>query len=217
MTRRRWVLLTVAVTGAVLYYAGWVATPPGPRSHRVFDPDRLADLELDMWRAYYAKARVRLFRGLVVSLHEQYRYPWAKAGRVAFHLARAAATFGDLRGDYNQVLPDLERAYSISKAWTGAGYDPAAVARAELAWWVARRIPGQNSPEQVGGLIADEHALLYDVPRERVLEAAILRARAGRLRDEGGDRADWDTVGRLLRESYRSLAAAVGPDAPARR
>jgi hypothetical protein len=209
MTRRRWVLVTVVLTGAAVYYVGWVARPAGPRSHRVFDPDRLAELEVDMWQAYYAKERVRLFRGLVVSLREQYRYPWAKAGRVAFHLARAAATFGDLRGNYEQVLPDLERAYTISKDWTGAAYDPAAVARAELAWWVARRIPGQNSPEQVGGLIADEYALLYDVPRDRVLEASVLRARAGRLRDEGAERADWATVGRLLRESYRSLATAV--------
>jgi hypothetical protein len=78
-----------------------------------------------MWKAYYAKARVRLFRGLVVSLHEHYRYPWAKASQMAFYLARAAARFGDLRGDYDQVLPDLERAYRIAGDWTGARYDPA--------------------------------------------------------------------------------------------
>jgi hypothetical protein len=27
--------------------------------------------------------------------------------------------------------------------------------RGELAWWIARRVPGQNSPELVGALIAD--------------------------------------------------------------
>jgi len=70
-------------------------------------------------------------------------------------------------------------------------------------------VPGQDSPEQVGGLIADLNALLYDVPRERVLDASILRARAGRLRDDGGPRADWAEVGRLLRDSYRALHAAV--------
>jgi hypothetical protein len=78
------------------------------------------------------------------------------------------------------------------------------------AWWVARRIPGQNSPEQVGALIAEEYALLYDVPRERVMTAAVLRARAGRLRDDGGDHADWPTVSRLLFESYRELHTALG-------
>jgi hypothetical protein len=209
MTRKRAVLLSLAALAGVFYYVGWVRVPPGPRSHRVFNADRLADLEVDMWKAYYAKERVRLFRLLVVSLHEQYRYSWARAARVAFLLARAASRFGDLRGDYEQVLPDLEKAYLISKEWTGSSYDPKAVARAELAWWVARRIPGQNSPEQVGALIAVENGLIYSLPPDRVLEASVLRARAGKLRDEGGEGADWAKVSELLRASYRELHRAV--------
>jgi hypothetical protein len=114
-----------------------------------------------------------------------------------------------MREGYETVLPDLERAYAIQKAWFHADYDPAAVARAELAWWVARRVPGQDSPDTVGALIAEENALIYGVPRERVLAASVLRARAGRLRDQGGDRADWPTVHDLLRQSFRELHAAV--------
>jgi hypothetical protein len=34
---------------------------------RVFDPDREAALEVDMWQAYYAHQNLRLFRGLVTS------------------------------------------------------------------------------------------------------------------------------------------------------
>lgn len=70
-----------------------------------------------------------------------------------------------------------------------------AIAKAELAWWVARRIPGKDSPENVGALIADLNAQFYGVPREKVLEASVLRARAGHMRDEGGP--------------YRSLHAGV--------
>ena len=150
-----------------------------------------------------------MFSDLVISLHEQNRYPWAKAGVVAYHLARAAATFATARDHYERMLPDLETAYAIERDWVHAGFDPAAVARAELAWWVARRIAGQNSAEQVGALIADEDALLYEVPRERVLPAALLRAQAGKLRDDGGEHADWATVSDLLTQSYRSLHAAL--------
>ncbi|HEY7476081.1 MAG TPA: hypothetical protein VH679_13775 [Vicinamibacterales bacterium] len=194
---------------AAAFYGVFIATPEGPRSLRAFDPDRTADLELDMWQAYYSGRNVRLFTDLVTLNHEQYRYTWARASQVGYHLARAASTFAKIRSDYEQVLPDLEAAYAIAKNWTQARFDPKAVARAELAWWVARRTPGQDSPEQVGGLIADLNALLYDVPRDRVLTASVLRARAGRLRDEGGERADWAEVGRLLKESYRALHAAV--------
>lgn len=208
MKRRRWLFFAVPFL-TVLIYAGCFVVPAGPRSLRAFDPVRTADLELDMWKAYYDERNLRLFTDLVILTHEQNRYPWSKAARASFYLARAASTFAKARDNYERVLPDLETAYRIARDWTHAGFDPAAVAKAELAWWVARRVPGQNSPEQVGGLIADLNALLYEVPREKVLEASILRARAGRLRDEGGQHADWTSVTALLRQSYQSLHAAV--------
>ena len=114
-----------------------------------------------------------------------------------------------MRSGYETVLPDLERAYEIAKDWTGESFDPEAVAKAELGWWVARRIPGQDSSEQIGRLIAEEYALLYQVPVARVLEASTLRARAGALRDEGGEHADWPEVSRLLVQSFRLLHEAV--------
>lgn len=208
LSRRRVLGVTAVLVGAAVVYVVWIP-PSGPRSLRVFDPDRMADLETRMWQSYYRKRKVRLFGELVTMLHEQYRYPWAKAVRAGFHLGRAAATFGDARGDYERVLPDLESGYAIAHDWTGAGFDPKAVAHAELAWWVARRQPGHDSPEQVGALIADEYALLYEVPRERVMAAALLRAQAGALRDRGGANADWAQVSELLHRSYRSLRAAM--------
>ena len=207
--RRRVIFVALLLIGLTLTRQIFFATPPGPRSLRVFDPDRTAALELDMWQAYYAKAKFRLFKDLVTMLHEQNRYPWAKATIAGFHLARAAATFGDARDNYERVLPDLERAYEIEKEWVHAGFDPKAVARAELAWWVARRMPGQNSAQQVGRLIAEENALIFEVPVDRVLEASTLRAHAGKLRDDGAENADWITVGQLLTDSYRKLHAAV--------
>ena len=209
MTRRS---MAGGVSFAVLalaVYGLFIATPPGPRSLTDFDPDRTAALEVDMWQAYYGGRNVRLFWDLVTLTHEQYRYPWAKAATSGFHLARAAAQFAGMHANYEQVIPDLERAYTIARDWTGASFDPAAVARAELAWWVARRQPGQDSPEQVGGLLADENALLYGVARSAVLDASVLRARAGKLRDNGGAHADWAEVSRLLVESFRSLHSAV--------
>jgi hypothetical protein len=188
---------------SVLTY-GLTATP-GPRTLRQFDPDRMADLELRMWQAYYAKERVRLFALLVTMLHEQNHYSWATAMHEGFFLARAAATFGDARAHYERVLPDLEHAYGIARDWLHAGFDPRDVARAELAWWVARRMPGQNSPERVGALMADAFALLYEVPRARVETAALLRARAAALRDAEAEQPDWPAVGRLLKDSYRTL------------
>lgn len=225
MTRKGWTATGLAaVTAAVLAYALTVP-PPGPRSIRAFDPDRTANLELRMWQAYYGKERVRLFALLVTLLREQYHYPWTTAVREGFHLARAAAAFGDMRcsappqgpddragadacaAQYAAVLPDLETAYRTAADWLRAGFDPRAVARAELAWWVARRIPGQNSPAHVGQLIADEYALLYEAPVADMVRSGLLRAEAGAMRDAQAARPDWPAIERLLIESYRDLRA----------
>jgi hypothetical protein len=201
------VVLLAILAGGV--YELFYDAPSGPRTLRSFDPDRTADLEADMWRRYYDHENIWLFADLTTMLHEQNRYPWAEAGVAAYHLTRAASTFSQTHTAYELLLPDLEAAYAIARDWTHAGFDPAAVAKAELAWWVARRIPGQDSPDQVGGLIADENALLYAVPRDRVLAASVLRARAGRLRDDSGANADWAAVSDLLHQSYRQLHDAV--------
>jgi hypothetical protein len=207
MKRGRALILFAILAAFVLAFA---LTPPrGPRSIRQFDPDRLASLEVRMWQSYYAKERARLFLLLVTLLREQYHYSWATATREGFHLARAASTFGDLRGGYDAVLPDLEAAYAQVRSWTDAGFDPRAVARAELAWWEARRIPGKNSPEQIGQLIAEEYALLYETSRERMAAPARLRAEAAALRDAHADKPDWTTIARLLQQSYRELRLAL--------
>jgi len=65
--------LVAAVLVTVLVAAVALIPPSGPRSLRVFDPDREAALEVDIWQAYYAHENLRLFRGLVTLLHEQYR------------------------------------------------------------------------------------------------------------------------------------------------
>ena len=65
------VLAAAALTAAAYFIV--VAAPPGPRSLRAFDPDRTAELEVDMWQASYLKQNWRLFRGLVLLTHEQSR------------------------------------------------------------------------------------------------------------------------------------------------
>jgi hypothetical protein len=203
-------VLGLALAGGA-YWGLAIQVPPGPRSARDFDPDRLAELEVDMWRAYYNGENVNLFRTLVTALREQFRYPWGKAGLAGYHLAKAASDFGKARENYERVLPHLEKAYGISREWTGAGFNPSEVARAELAWWVARREPSQRSPENVGRLIGVLYARFYELPEERVKEAGLLRARAAELRDRGGVNPNWPEIGRLLHESYRSLHAACQP------
>ena len=66
--RRRLLLLALVLVVGIGAFA--VTPPAGTRSMRQFYSTRMADLELAMWQAYYAKERVRLFALLVSMLHE---------------------------------------------------------------------------------------------------------------------------------------------------
>jgi hypothetical protein len=213
--RGRWVIAIVVL--AFVYWIVAVRAPSGDRSLRTFDPDQLADLEVGMWQAYYGKQKLTLFRLLVSSLRQQYHLSWQDSVSVGFRWADAAATFGDATGDYDKVLPDLERGYAIVRKATGGSFDKAAAARAELSWWTARRDPASGTGAQKNRVVAermtDAYALVYEVPRATVADAAKLRVEAADLRDRGADSTpatvDWKSVSWLLHESYRSLHSAL--------
>jgi hypothetical protein len=187
-----------------------------------FDPDRLASLETAMWKAYYRRQPARLFGLLIRALHEQAHVSWPRAVAAAVLLTKAAVGFARASGDYDRFAPDIAHGYHVL-GFRAARLDE--VARHELRWWVVRREIGLAAGEAAGDAITDLYAALYGVPRENVAEAGRLRGRAAEVRDRGAEadpdgqraagRAYWPEVARLLRESYRSLSAAVG-GSPAR-
>jgi hypothetical protein len=182
-----------------------------------FEPDRLALLELRMWKAYYRRQPARLFGTLVLGLREQAHVGWPRALVAAVFLTKAAVGFARATGEYERFAPDVSRGYR----WLGlpGNVDLEGVAREELHWWVVRREIGLAAGSAAGETIARLYAALYDVPVETVAEAGRLRGLAAEVRDRGATddpagptgpgAAYWPEVARLLRESYRSLAAAL--------
>ncbi len=190
---------------------------PGTHWGSDFDPDRVAKLETDMWKAYYRRQPARLFGLLVKAIRAQAHVSWPRALGASVLLTRAAAGFARATGDYERFAPDIVRAYRM--LGLPEHVDVEAVARHELRWWVVRREIGLAAGTAAGESITDLYAALYEVPRERVSEAGRLRGIAAEIRDRGatvdpegprGRGADyWPEVARLLRQSYRSLKKAV--------
>jgi len=191
---------------------------------RDFDADALAALETRMWKAYYRRQPARLFGTLVLALREQADVGWPRALAASLLLTRAAAGFARADDDYERFAPDIGRAYRM--LGLPSTVDAEAVARHELRWWVIRREIGLAAGEAAGEEITRLYAALYAIPEERVREAGRLRGMAAEVRDRGATddpdgpagpgRAYWPEVARLLRDSYRSLQAALGesPAAP---
>ena len=124
----------------------------------------------------------------------------------------AAATFAFRGGKKNVggIVNDVEKAYAHIRAATGQDFDPHEAAKAEVAWWVARRTPGHNSVEEVGSIIAELYAILYGQSNPDIEYAGYLRAKAARVRDKS---ADWVEVEKLLQQSYTHLLAGIGQQA----
>ena len=196
------VLIIVAAAVLVFNYArrNWL----GP-----FNPDRIAVSETRMWQAYYSQDTQALGREMVRLLQSQFGLSLADSIDVGRDLAGAAMQFQSLGGNYDQVLPRLERAYGRIKKITGGTWSPTEAAQAELDWWVARRTPGRDSSETVGRSIARLYAVLYGKTNPAIEQAGFLRAQAAELRDKGSANADWKQVERLLRQSYRALRRGV--------
>jgi hypothetical protein len=199
---------------------GAVGEAPGHHWGTRFDPDRLGTLELRMWKAYYRRQGARLFLVLVETLKEQGGASWPRAIWAAAWLTRAAVAFARATGDYERFAPAIARGYRALGLPDTIDLDE--VGRWELRWWVVRREQGLGAGAAAGEAITNLYAAFYGVPRARVAEAGRLRGLAAEVRDrgaaadpdgpKGAGRAYWPEVGRLLRQSYRSLSAAVRRD-----
>lgn len=215
--RIRRVLL--AFLAIVVIGLGWLVFDLyGPRQHSLkdFDPKVVAQLETDMWRSYYAKERVKLFRQLAELMRSQYGMPYATSNAVAYQAAQAAFVFkeGKKREDYEKALPNLVKFYQAIHDGADVDFDVQKAAKLELEWWIIHRQRNKYSLEDLNKSLAELPAEIYKVPVERLMEHARLRQEAMTIRDKraeagGVSEADWKQIEALLLASWQSLHNAV--------
>ena len=219
MPRLKTKRILVAIAGILIIVAGWAAIDlwkPVSSSLRQFDPEEVARLETDMWRAYYAKQSVPLFNQLAELLRLQYRLPFLRSYLVAYRGAKAAFVFkdGKNRADYERALPDLLKYYEAIRKVSDTPFDVNRVSQLELEWWIIHRERATHALDDLARALAELQAEIYRVPVERLMEHGRLRAEAMTIRDSKAEagpltEADWAKIEELLRASWRSLAVAV--------
>src|SRR6185436_4770825 len=109
---------------------------PRTTNLRQFNSDEVARLETAMWRSYYDKQRLKLFRELAELLRTQYNMPLVRSNLVAYYAANAAVVFqrGKQRSDYEKALPDLVRFYQSIRQMSDIPFDVNEAAKLELEW-----------------------------------------------------------------------------------
>lgn len=198
-------------------YVGFFAIPGRVLSNTHFDPATVADYEAAAWQSLDAREDFGIYFNLMMMLRTQHQYSWFRAAQAAFYTGRAMREFPGLMHRYERVLPDLEAAATIEKNWKKASFDPGAAARAQLNWWVTRKVPDLNSLDSVGALMAEEYGLRYERNPGHFTGATALRAQAAQLHDDNRVDPDWPAIRRLLAESYRTLREVLLPPGAAGR
>jgi hypothetical protein len=184
---------------------------------RVFDPDRMARLDTNMWRSYYDRKPVALYLQLGQVLREQFHMTRARSYLTAFHAARAAFVFkrGRSRAEYERALPDLQRYFAAIRSISRTPFNVKRAARTELEWWIVHRERVSHAPGDLSHALAVAAAALYGVEPSRLTRYAVDRAVAMTIRDDrqaagGVSEADWTAIDGHLRVSWRALRTAIG-------
>jgi hypothetical protein len=87
-------------------------------------------------------------------------------------------------------------------------------ARLELEWWIIHRERKSHKSGELERALAELPAELYQMPAEKFIEHARLRAEAMTIRDTKADdggvtEEDWKRIEELLRASWLSLYDTV--------
>lgn len=205
---------------ALLFFMGSIEKGYSMGWHDSFDPEKTAQCETNVWKAYYAKE----LRGASVHLKSMLEQVYAMPDATnALHLnLKVVGAFAQMPQDASKeqyktmILPLLTAALEeIKKTSTYSSFNAEILAEKELEWWVARRIPAELDTDNVGAIMAQTYAFQYGGEASVYGRAAFLRASAARYRDKCQDEYggvkdyDWDVIQGMLVHSYTLLKSVL--------
>lgn len=211
------ILLGLTIAGVLL--GAWIAFDlykPHKIDIRAFDADEVARLDTAMWRSYYTRERVKMYRELTELLEKQYKLSFWRSQLIAYYAAKSAFVFkdGKTREDYEKALPDLEKFFGEIRDISTTDFDVKQAAKSELEWWIVHRQRKQYKEVDLAKALAEAAAEVYKIPVGNLMEHGNLRTEAMKIRDTkaesgGVSEEDWQKIDELLHESWRSLHKAV--------
>jgi hypothetical protein len=192
-----------------------------PSGLRSFDPFRIADLEYQMWMAYYRRRWRNLLVASVRLLWLGFGTDLARILQGAWLMLRAVrlwAPFPDNDPDGAQAR--MRELYGLVKLRFGQPADPALAASLEIDWWRAhRRRQHAPHPAETGDELVESvtrlYSYLFGQAEDAVRPAAAHRVRAMDLSDQwvrGGCRTDsplLPLVRAALVRAYTALLTVV--------
>jgi hypothetical protein len=184
-----------------------------------FDPDRVAALEADGWRAYYDRRWGLVLRLILILCQEQFSIPFPISLVAAYHATRAASQFAPVRHNTRAVQSSYARFYRLARRYSGLQFDPDEVAALELEYNVVHReLAGIADKSAFVDTMTRLHAAVFGLTLEQARASAEQRVLANTLVDRitSGEStdilADWAQIRAALQRCYRSIQAQLPRD-----
>jgi uncharacterized protein YndB with AHSA1/START domain len=184
-----------------------------------FDPDRIADLEAESWRAYYDRRWPQMLGLLITLCQDQFHIPFPLSVVAAYYATRAAIAWAPVGHDAAEVQTWYTRFYRLARRHSGLQFDPRQAAALELEYNdVHRRLVGVADKSAFIDTMTRLHSVIFDMTpaqtrysaEQRVLAAAAVdRITSGVSSDP---ESDWDEIHAALRRCYRSIQAQLPRD-----
>ena len=185
------------------------------KSLKQFNPERVANFEARMWRAYYRHNFLMLFFLLIGLVREFFGVDYFTAMRMGYHSALAATDFRLKKKtqseDKTRILKELTCFYKLIFDHSLEAFDYKKAAQLEMDWWFIDRYPDRY-PISREEALAQGMAVVFNTDPTRLAGYADYRARAMVLQDEAEvdkKESDWELVESLLIKSYEALSRGV--------
>lgn len=197
---RRLLLLFLIIVAA---YCFWPRSP----SISNFDPQRMAELQITVWK----KSSEQKKQDLILPLYElydlQYHLPPISALKMAFDTARALQIFHAApdSADQEKALVPLQTVFVMLKSNVKGTFDSAVAARLELMTWMLRAEHAKRG--QLTSAWSEQIALLYGRPAEDCLPAAKKFAIAVKMAEDG----NWSDAKASALEGWKAIKELSPP------
>ncbi len=178
-------------------------------SIKSFDPERVAELEAQMWRSYYKHNFPKLLKQLSELFRQQFGVGKAVSLRLAYYAAQAARLYR-MTDKLEGVEEYLRKYYRLLASQSSTKLDPVKAAESEMNWWIVHRHPEAGTLTEA---LAENMAVIYRIPAAKLSVYAAQRAKAMELRDkaahETGQTPDWSAIEKHLKKAYLALSEVV--------
>ena len=178
-----------------------------------FDPDQVARYEADLWKDYYERKPLQLFRRMVLLLKQQFTLSPLQALYAGYLMTRSQFIFARDRAHYKQARYYLYRFFRVVMP-EASQEEVYRVTTAEFGWWlIHRELFDEDDKTKLVQSFQHLYRVMYGLNDEQSYRPALLRTQATVISDRWIQDRDtaiyYPQILAALQQGYRALRLAI--------